>query len=192
MKINKKSLLYSVVYMLILAAVLTFFLALINKQTKALVERNAKLKEEIGLLYVLGIENDNTPEDVIKKIEENVKETGDTFNDEPVYVYKSGDEIKAYAFTIKGSGLWGPIRGIIGVTPDFKEITGIEFLEQSETPGLGGRISENQYKEQYRDAEVNDIRGSVDGISGATLTSNSVYKLVDSNIAEFTKVQGGN
>lgn len=192
MKFNKKSLLYSVVYMLVLAAVLTFFLALINQQTKALVERNAKLKEERGLLYVLGIENDGTPDDVVKKIEENVEETGSTFNDQPVYVYKEGDEIKAYAFTVKGSGLWGPIEGIIGVSPDFKETTGIEFLDQSETPGLGGRISENQYKEQYRGAEVEDIRGSVDAISGATGTSNAVYRLVDSNISEFIESQGGN
>lgn len=192
MKFNKKSLLYSVVYMLVLAAVLTFFLALINQKTKALVERNAKLKEERGLLYVLGIENDGTPDDVVKKIEENVEETGSTFNDQPVYVYKEGDEIKAYAFTVKGSGLWGPIEGIIGVSPDFKETTGIEFLDQSETPGLGGRISENQYKEQYRGAEVEDIRGSVDAISGATGTSNAVYRLVDSNISEFIESQGGN
>ncbi|MDO4604685.1 MAG: FMN-binding protein [Helcococcus sp.] len=192
MKFNKKSLLYSVVYMIVLAAVLTFFLALINLQTKNLVERNVKLKEERGLLYVLGIKNDSTPEDVVKKIEENVEQTGDTFNDKPVYVYKSGDEITAYAFTIKGSGLWGPIEGIIGITPDFKETTGIDFLDQSETPGLGGRISEDQYKEQYRGAEVNDIRGSVDVISGATGTSNSVYKLVDTNIAEFVKSRGGN
>lgn len=192
MKFNKKSLLYSVVYMLVLAAVLTFFLALINQQTKALVERNAKLKEERGLLYVLGIENDGTPDDVVKKIEENVEETGSTFNDQPVYVYKEGDEIKAYAFTVKGSGLWGPIEGIIGISPDYKETTGIEFLDQSETPGLGGRISENQYKEQYRGAEVEDIRGSVDAISGATGTSNAVYRLVDSNIEEFIESQGGN
>lgn len=192
MKINKKSLLYSVIYMIVLAAVLTFLLALINQQTKDLVARNAKLKEEIGLLYVLGIENDGTPDDVVKKIEENVEETGSTFNDQPVYVYKEDNEIKSYAFTIKGSGLWGPIEGIIGITPDFKETTGIEFLDQSETPGLGGRISENQYKEQYRGAEVEDIRGSVDAISGATGTSNAVYRLVDSNIEEFIESQGGN
>lgn len=192
MKINKKSILYSIIYMIALSAVLTFFLALINQQTKALVERNAKLKEERGLLYVLGIENDGTPEDIVDKIEKNVEETGKTFNDQPVYVYKENDEVKAYALTIKGSGLWGPIEGIIGVTPDFKETTGIEFLVQSETPGLGGRISENAYKEQYRGAKVDDIRGTVDAISGATGTSSSVYKLVDSNIAEFIKSQGDN
>lgn len=88
MKINKKSILYSIIYMIALSAVLTFFLALINQQTKALVERNAKLKEERGLLYVLGIENDGTPEDIVDKIEKNVEETGKTFNDQPVYVYK--------------------------------------------------------------------------------------------------------
>lgn len=192
MKINKKSILYSIVYMIALSAVLTFFLALINQQTKPLVERNAKLKEERGLLYVLGIENDGTPEDIVNKIEKNVEETGKTFNDQPVYVYKENDEVKAYALTIKGSGLWGPIEGIIGVTPDFKETTGIEFLEQSETPGLGGRISESAYKEQYRGAKVDDIRGTVDAISGATGTSSSVYNLVDSNIAEFIKNQGDN
>ena len=192
MKINKKSLLYSVIYMIVLAAVLTFFLALINQKTQSLVERNAKLKEEKGLLYVLGIENDGTPDDVVKKIEENVEETANKFNDEPVYVYKEDGEIKAYALTIKGNGLWGPIEGILGVTPDFKQTTGIEFLDQSETPGLGGRISENKYKEQYRGAEVQDIRGSVDAISGATGTSNAVYRLVDTNIEQFIESQGGN
>lgn len=192
METKKKSLLYSTIYMFVLAAILTFLLALINNSTKAQVERNAVLKEKSGILYVFGIENDGSTDDVFSKIDKYIVDTGKTFNDSPVYSYEKDGKIEGYAFTITGSGLWGPIEGIMGVNPDFTQTLGIEFLEQSETPGLGGRISEIQYKEQYRNATVGEIRNDVDAISGATGTSNAVFRLVDDNLSRFIESQGGN
>ena len=59
------------------------------------------------------------------------------------YVTSGGD----VAFEISGSGLWGPIRGIVAVLPDMKTIKGITIIYQEETPGLGGRIGEDGRKD---------------------------------------------
>jgi Na+-transporting NADH:ubiquinone oxidoreductase subunit C len=108
---------------------------------------------------------------------------------------EGGQEI-GYAVPINGAGLWGSITGYVGLNKDYTEIIGIEFVTQSETPGLGGRISENSYKDQYRGIDIsgktdNFIISSpqpdsnVDAIAGATQTSAAVVKIVNENIKLF-------
>ncbi len=72
---------------------------------------------------------------------------------------------------------------------DFTQVLGIDFVTHSETPGLGGRISELWFKEQFRAVSINsddsDIvtyrpapDGNVDAITGATLTSDAVRNII--------------
>jgi ATP-dependent Clp protease ATP-binding subunit ClpC len=117
------------------------------------------------------------------------------------------DEIKAAGniilfidemHTIIGAGLWGSIIGYIGLSADYSEIIGIEFVTQNETPGLGGRISEDSYKEQFRGIDISgksenfiisspEPGSNVDAIAGATQTSNAVVKLINDDIKIFLR-----
>ena len=68
------------------------------------------------------------------------------------------------------------------------QITGVELLEISDTPGLGMKASEPAFKDQYKDKSVEEFTvtktgstsdSEINAISGATITSNAVTHAVD-------------
>ena len=88
---------------------------------------------------------------------------------------------------------------------DFNTVAGLEFYDHKETPGLGGEIVNPRWKaiwkgkEVYSDAGdvvISVIKGSVDkrnekakyqvdGLSGATITSNGVTNLLSFWLGEM-------
>lgn len=200
---KKKSIAYPIVFMLILSAVLVFVLAFINKLTTPKIEFNSEIELKSKILYVFDIPVDSeNPEEIDKVFNENIEEKD--YEDTKYYVYKKGDEVEAYAVPIEGPGLWGTITGYIGVNKDFTETTGIEFIKQDETPGLGGRISEAPYKEQYRGIDISTPTdgkyvinkpangGNIDAIAGATQTSTFVTDMINDDLKTFIEKEGGN
>lgn len=108
--------------------------------------------------------------------------------------------IYSIIFIINGPGLWGEITATVGIKTlndkNFNEITGIEFIKQSETPGLGGRISEKTFKDSLKNKIIplklkkegeTDDKNNIDGITGATITTNYVINLINYNIKNITE-----
>ena len=58
----------------------------------------------------------------------------------PVYLYKEGDQVLAYAIPIVGQGLWSTLYGYLALESDGTTVRGITFYKHGETPGLGGEI----------------------------------------------------
>ena len=98
---------------------------------------------------------------------------------------------------IRGYGLWGTLYGYISIEDDFNTVSGIEFYDHKETPGLGAEVDNPKWKAQwkgkkiYKDNKVNlavikgkveagDLESSykIDGLSGATITSRGVTNMV--------------
>lgn len=99
---------------------------------------------------------------------------------------------------ISGYGLWSTLYGYLVLEEDARTVAGITFTEHGETPGLGGEVDNPKWKALWPGKTVYDaanvpvlklIKGSVDasspqaahqvdGLSGATLTSNGVTRLV--------------
>lgn len=198
---KKKSFAYPVIFMVLVTAVFTLILAFLNQSTVEAIQRNKEVDLRKKILYVFNMldENDSI-EEVTKKFEDNIEEK--TYKeDQIVYVLNENGEPKAYAVPFNGPGLWGSIDGYIGVDKDLEHITGIEFINQSETPGLGGRIGEAPYKEQFRDVDVTNRigdeiiinrpanGGNVDAIAGATQTSTFVKNMLNQDLIEF--IDGG-
>jgi Na+-transporting NADH:ubiquinone oxidoreductase subunit C len=116
---------------------------------------------------------------------------------------KENGEDKGYAFPVVGPGLWGQINGYAAISTDYNELLGIVFIKHEETPGLGGRIEEEQYLSQFRNLDLSSAsdgnfiiyrpaaNGNVDAIAGATLTSNSVAKLLNEDIYGFIQGRKG-
>ncbi|MBD3237377.1 MAG: hypothetical protein GF330_11775, partial [Candidatus Eisenbacteria bacterium] len=71
------------------------------------------------------------------------------------------ERIRGYAVRIGGQGFWAPIEGWLALQPDLTETQGIVFLKHSETPGLGGRITEDAFRDQFRPAGRANDRGLV-------------------------------
>lgn len=108
-----------------------------------------------------------------------------------IYLHKPGGTLNAYVIPIEGYGLWDLMKGYIALDLDLNSVKGISFYEHKETPGLGARVEEDWFKEQWKGKRILDDKGElisikvakgksgggtheVDGISGATLTGDGV------------------
>ena len=99
-----------------------------------------------------------------------------------------------------GNGFQGKIKLMIGLTEDLNKTTSIEVLEQSETPGLGTKILEPPYKDQYNGLvttpAIKLVKGvepsnpyEVQSITGATISSRAVVTIVNGGIAKLRAVE---
>lgn len=96
---------------------------------------------------------------------------------------------------VYGKGLWSTLYGFLALAPDTRTIKGLGFYQHGETPGLGGEIDNPRWKSRWVDKIAVDesyepvikvVKGQaskgsmteIDGLSGATLTSNGVTGLV--------------
>lgn len=99
---------------------------------------------------------------------------------------------------IEGYGLWGTLYGYLAVENDGQTIAGITYYQHIETPGLGGEVDNDRWKSLWPgrkifgdggDVQISVIKGpapppaeapyKVDGLSGATLTSNGVTAMLE-------------
>ena len=198
----KKSFAYPILFMALLTAIFTLVLSYLNYSTadKIALLQGADLQKKI--LYVFDIEAPSDVAEDIKKVFDE-KIDSEEIDGEIIYTLKENGEVKGYAFPATGPGLWGTIHAYVGITEDYSEMLGLEFISQEETPGLGGRITEDWYKEQFRGIDLTDKAdynyiiykpasgGNVDAIAGATLTSKSVSNLVNEDTGEFIKQKKG-
>jgi len=98
---------------------------------------------------------------------------------------------KGIAFKTTGSGFSGPIEIMVGYDPKEGKLTGIEILSMSETPGLGARIKEPAFTDQFKGKSVNDEfipKKDVQVITGATISPTAVSKAIKGSLAEVTKI----
>lgn len=198
---NTKSISYPIIFMVALTAITVLLLALLNQTTLARVQENQELDLRRKILYVFDLYEDDvtTDEEVGKIFEERVEESTDS-EDRVIFTLMENGEPVAHAVPFNGPGLWGSITGYLGVDSNIETITGIEFIEQNETPGLGGRISETPYKEQFRGVPLSDTGnyivnrpaegGNVDAVTGATQTSTYVQNMINEDLRLFVE-EGG-
>jgi Na+-transporting NADH:ubiquinone oxidoreductase subunit C len=122
------------------------------------------------------------------------------------------DEITAYGFPFKGKGLWGTITAFGVISADLEKMIGIDFTDQVETPGLGARITEHEFKQfftnldldgfsnatgsqppiimirQKEKTNIEESTNELQAITGATQTCDGVLKMVNTDIAFYLKV----
>lgn len=117
----------------------------------------------------------------------------------PVYLVKSGGSVNQIILPFHGKGLWSTMYGFLSLAPDTRTVKGIGFYQHGETPGLGGEIENKKWQASWvgkkvlsegYEPTIDVLKGSVeegmqgaiskiDGLSGATLTSNGVEASVN-------------
>ncbi|MFN3328980.1 MAG: FMN-binding protein, partial [Fervidobacterium pennivorans] len=193
---------YTVIFTFIVSFAFLVVLSGLNVMTSQQVKKNQELFMIRAVLNAMGIPytSDDEAIDIFKS--KVTMETKDSYNLFSAEV----DGEKVYAILFNGSGLWGNISGVLAVNSDVSRIVGIDFISQSETPGLGGRIEESWFKEQFRNeaivngkvlvstTKVPDSKddGQVDAITGATLTSKSIEKIIATYIPILKSLLGVN
>lgn len=186
---------FTIIFMLVISAVFTLVLSLTNAYYLPQIEENELLDERRAVLYVFELETEGEPDEVLRRFESAV--ASETLAGIDLYALLGEDEqVLAYAVPFTGSGLWGTMLGYLGVTPELDQITGLVFTEHNETPGLGARVDELEYLEQFRGLDIDaklaygaDGGDQLDAITGATSTSNAVLRilnnLIDQKIQEL-------
>ena len=109
-------------------------------------------------------------------------------------------EVMGYVITVTShEGYGGDIKLSVGILSD-GTVKGIEMLDISETAGLGMKAIEDDFKNQFKDKQVEkfsytksgeDGDDKIDALSGATITTNAVTNAVDSALVYFQNVLGG-
>jgi len=101
-----------------------------------------------------------------------------------VFPAKKGGQVIAMALDGSGKGFNGDIQVMIGIKPS-GELTGISIMKHSETPGIGSRVTEAKFTDQFKKATV-DNPTAVDGVSGASYSTKGVFAAV-TNAVNFFK-----
>ena len=117
-----------------------------------------------------------------------------------VYLVKNRNNlVEKIVLPVHGKGLWSTLYGFLALAPDTVTVKGLGFYEHGETPGLGGEIDNPRWKKLWLNKVALDenhqpqmlvVKGQVDhsqpanankidGLSGATITSNGVQALVN-------------
>ncbi len=122
-----------------------------------------------------------------------------------VYTIKDEDgAVSLYVLPVEGMGLWGTMYGFVALDQDLNTIKGLTFYKHKETPGLGAEIDNPNWKAKWPGRQAFDATGAVtisvikgpagspeeaphqvDGLSGATLTSNGVTNLLKFWLGEY-------
>ena len=130
----------------------------------------------------------------------------------PVMKCRMDDGSIKYVLPVYGAGLWGPIWGYVAVNDDGNTIYGANFSHEGETPGLGARIAEQPFQDEFKDkhlfvdGEFKSIavlkRGQkatngaeqIDALTGATITSRGVSDMMADCLSPYEaflkKLQG--
>lgn len=201
MKDNLHTLLYAVLLGLTCATALTA----VDRFTADRKQANAEAEEMRNILGVLGVpfNSDASSEELVKIYTEKVRE--EPLGEMKTYAYSSlidGSKVEVVAVRFAGPGLWGPIKGFLALNMDKETIIGITFYQQEETPGLGGEIVSQAFREQFVGKSIRDIAGKpgirirrgggkgpneVDAITGATMTCDKVQAMLNDVIERITE-----
>lgn len=193
----KKGSLYTILFMFAISVFFTAILASANAFYHPSIEKNELLSNMKSILYVLDIKSISDENQIAEVFNNNVRTK--KLNHLDIFVkYDQNGNVQGYAFPFAGAGLWGRINGYIGISADFKTILGVDFTSHSETPGLGGRIDEPWFKEQFRGKKISSEPGiilnnsssrdeetGIDAITGATSTSRAVVNILNDFINEL-------
>ncbi|TFH40581.1 MAG: FMN-binding protein [Chrysiogenales bacterium] len=199
---NKTSPGYILLFIVVLSVIFGFGISFVNYATVDHLKKNETLHRNrvIAAAFMLPVAGPGAGE-----YEAAVREHIEYFE-----LSREGTIIQAFrngatgevGFIFSGPGFWDLITGIIVLSPDLSRVRNIAFLEQKETPGLGARIEEPWFTEQFRGIEPYwegpggepviigaspdpAAKNRVDAITGATQTSIALMKALNVDLAAF-------
>ena len=179
--------------LLIMAVVCSTALSLVNYKTAPIIARNNEVAYMSTVLDVFGIPYDaDNPEATIETFNRRIGERSE--NGLTIFVE---EESGASAVSLEGSGFQGPMSVVVALDGD--EITGFKVVNQVETPGLGARITEDEFQDSFIGKRVRNgitmVKGGAgasefDAITGATETSRALEKMLNRGFEAYFGATG--
>ena len=189
---------YMVLFMFGISVLFISVIAAVHLATRETVERNRSLFVKRSVLSTAGV----TPPETAKEVEKLFSEIAQPIpKDVPVYYKVKTANGEKTVLIQPGSGLWGEIIAHVGFDADKKTLSGINFIVQSETPGLGARIAEPWFQTQFigkyapfvfvPEKTKSEKPTEFDAITGATVTTTAVRNIVNTASKRVKELKNG-
>ena len=113
-----------------------------------------------------------------------------------IYSDENEEDVIGYALLALGRGYGGDINILVGLE-DATTLKGITIISQTETPGLGTRITGSDFTDEFTGMAIDDIGlkrdgGGIDALTGATISSRAVVDAVKAEVLEkVAQLNGG-
>jgi len=192
---------YTIIYATVLVVVVAVLLAVVSQVMKPRQEANALLDKQKQILVALNQDLDAVANPAALYLE--LAQDTILCGQSEVYVFSIEGATK-YVLKLHGQGLWGGIGGYMALDDDKNTVFGINFNHESETPGLGGEIVTDKFRDPFKGKHIKDATGTirsiavlkegktaeegqeqVDAWAGATITSTGVNDMIATNLDEY-------
>jgi len=203
---NKKSPAYIIGFMIVICVVFGTGVSVVHNATQDMLEKNKRFHRNriICQAFLLRV-SDESAKAYAETISKHIEIKGITDGNRIRNVYRRIDpENPAVGFDFGGMGFWDRIDGIIVFTQNLEKIINIQFFDHKETPGLGARIEEKWFTDQFKGVRIawnKDVSdrvligratgakpdNQVDAITGATQTSMALKRFLN---AELDHIRG--
>ena len=122
-----------------------------------------------------------------------------TIEKETIYkLFDQAENLIGYGFIASGQGYQGKIKMLVVSDKSLGHLKGIEVVESLETPGLGAKIQEDPFKDQFKNLNIKEemtcIKGEIErddqikAITGATVSSRAVVNILNTRIKEIREL----
>lgn len=127
-------------------------------------------------------------------------EKGELLSLPAIDVYRAikGDRQIGWVVPLKGQGFADKVELLVGFDAEVKNITGVYVLDQKETPGLGNKIVEDVWRNQFNNKSAekklvviktpSNVENSIVAVVGATISSDTVCNIINTGVKEFADI----
>jgi electron transport complex protein RnfG len=118
-------------------------------------------------------------------------------NNEEILLFIGNKQGKPWAIAYEtiGNGFGGDLKVMVGYDLGQRKLTGIQVISHKETPGLGSRVTEDQFTQRFRglslDAKFSPKNdgGDIDAVTGATYSSRGVCEAIQNSIELYPEIK---
>ena len=204
---NKKSLAYVLSFMAAICLVFGTGISVVNYATQGLLARNAAMHRNRVLCRAFQLDVAGSSAEAYQQAVDAALRTSAVAGRTVYECVAPGKE--SVGFVAGGMGFWDRIDVVLALTPDLHTILNVQVLDQKETPGLGARIEEAWFTDQFKGLSVAweapaesrilvganpapNAANEVDAITGATQTSMALMRFLNDELAAFRAAYSAN
>lgn len=204
---KKASPAYVVGFMIAVCAICSAAVSFVQYSARPLIEANARLARNRIIARAFGIATaPHRAAAYDSLLEEYVEETAVSAGNRIWRLFIRKEIPRDVGFIFSGTAFWDMVTGVIVLSEDLGLIRSLEIIEQKETPGLGARIEEPGFRDQFKGyaidwerpdgkrivfGETNMRSGNrIDAITGASQTSMALERILNNELEEFRRIYG--
>jgi len=208
----RDSLIYPIVFVLAISVVFVGILAVLYRSNEAKIMNNRLDSYQKMVLQLMSVKIGEAAEikpfwlmnNYPASYHEYIREIKVPGLDRRCFQAVVNSQTVALCFEINGKGLWGTMTALAAFDPEVKTLLGLAIYDQMETPGLGARIEESWFLDQFNNIgiikanpQTNDYvidfslipegkkaadPSQIQQVTGATITSRSVIQMLKTEI----------